>query len=187
MQETSHYGLRQQDKQRCNATGYLWISNCSCKHHWGHYPQEEGTLLRLTTHTSSLQDFQLGSHNISQKSSPRAKDHMKWAPERPGSSQYSCHRDNTDNAFHHHGLHAHWKIITPITLLKKRHVEARLTFASQHFGKPVDQVFSGFFIEKGWMEMDTHKACLCSLQDASHGWTFPAGQPPKTYCKGDFQ
>jgi len=66
----------------CNKT--VVLHNCSCKHHWGHYPHVEGTSLwhRLTRLGSSMQDFWSGSQKVNQKSNPRAKHHSERAPER---------------------------------------------------------------------------------------------------------
>ncbi len=109
-----------------------------CKHHWVHYTQVERKKLhhQPATQRSSSKDFWSGSQKVNQKSNPRAKDHSERATERLGSSRYSCHREN-------------YRQCTPPprppctltsegSILKKRHVEARLTFATKHLDNPVN-------------------------------------------------
>lgn len=89
---------------------------------------------------STINDCWLGSKKISQKSSTRSKDHSKKSYRRIWKKQVQLSqwrkKKTIDNALHRHSFHTQLPRKTP--LLKKRHVEACLKFATQHLEKPVD-------------------------------------------------
>uniref|UniRef100_A0A3B3HTK7 Tc1-like transposase DDE domain-containing protein n=1 Tax=Oryzias latipes TaxID=8090 RepID=A0A3B3HTK7_ORYLA len=89
--------------------------------------KEHGITINLPWPGAPPKIYRHRSQNNHQKGSPTAQDHSWRASERPGISRNRC--------FNCHGLHARTPRKTPF--LKKKHVEARLEFATQHLDKPM--------------------------------------------------